>query len=1180
VVSLFLLFLTWSPEIGRAQPAVNDKAPKTVVAPGARPKAVTAGSVEALSTQIKEDKSLEESVRSQALDFCKQALDEIQRAEGLTQRIARDQRDALDIKGRNKELKHQADAMRDALAEMSNQPIRDLPSEISLEAAEGRLVRKQGEARTAREDLEKWKGIEALRPTRRKELQDALTALNDRLRMLLGNFEAPAAEKEPSLLTQARRAMQVARYYSTDLEIASTKAEIERMELEQTSGHLPLRTDMLSQKALLAEKELEVLNEQVSRLRRKDAERRVSTARQEAYAAARLNPRLSVEAEKNETYARAAQELSEKTETTATLLKGTQQDLTQMRQQFTRTKEKIESAGLNGAVGILLRKQRTTLPDPARYRRSSGQRHELLADVEYARLEMQDERDRLTNVEPLVRQILSTPASDEVDRETLENAARETLDKQREYLNVLLKNYDAYFATLSELDSVERQYVAQIVEYAGYIDERVLWIRSDRPLTDVDYGRAGRSAWSLLEWGQWSAVVTIAWEDLKHNPIPVLLVVILFALVMRFRREVKVRLATSGEIASRSTTYSFAPTAQALLLTALVSLIVPGLFWFLAWRLEMAVESVAGDVLGRTEALALAEGMIACAQAYAILELVRQLLRHKGLAEAHFGWPERSLTLLRGSIRLLLIAGLPFLFLNVVIHRMAPDLGRETIERYMFLASMAVLMLFFHRVLQPTTGVVSEYLAQNRRGWNDRLKWVWYAIGLLAPLALATLTATGYYYTARQLSLRLGLTALLVTALIFVRGVLLRWELVRRRKVWIQRARERRTAGPPVVPPTQTPEAAPSPAEAAQLTPQQAAQEDKAVLTVIGSQISRLLTSAVVAIGIVGVWMVWVDVLPSLKRFNRWPLWYTTVTVTERPPGSGESAAVTARTTERSEPITVADLAIAILVGVLTLVAAKNLPGVIELSLLQRLPLDAAGRYAITRVFSYLLTFVGVVVGFGMIGIGWSKIQWLATALTFGLAFGLQEIFANFVSGLIILFERPIRVGDVVTIGDVTGSVSRIRIRATTITNWELKELVVPNKEFITGKVLNWTLSNTRNRVQLEVGVGYGSDIQQVRELLLGVVAANPAVLKDPQPWVGFEAFGDNSLIFRIRVYFGAMDVRLETTHLLNTAIYNVLRENGIEISFPQRDLHIRSLPPELTDHLMSSHPASSAPKA
>jgi potassium efflux system protein len=187
-------------------------------------------------------------------------------------------------------------------------------------------------------------------------------------------------------------------------------------------------------------------------------------------------------------------------------------------------------------------------------------------------------------------------------------------------------------------------------------------------------------------------------------------------------------------------------------------------------------------------------------------------------------------------------------------------------------------------------------------------------------------------------------------------------------------------------------------------------------------------------------------------------------------------------------------------------------------------------------------------------------VQWLVAAMTVGLGFGLQEIFANFIAGLIVLFERPIRVGDMVTLGTVSGTVTKIRMRATTIVDWDRKELIVPNKEFITGQLINWTLSDQTLRLVIPVGVAYGSDTELVEKLLLEVARGYEHVVADPPPTVMFSAFGESSLDFQLRVFIGQFDHLWRTRHALCMAIDKAFRTAGVEISFPQRDLHLRSI--------------------
>ncbi len=225
-------------------------------------------------------------------------------------------------------------------------------------------------------------------------------------------------------------------------------------------------------------------------------------------------------------------------------------------------------------------------------------------------------------------------------------------------------------------------------------------------------------------------------------------------------------------------------------------------------------------------------------------------------------------------------------------------------------------------------------------------------------------------------------------------------------------------------------------------------------------------------------------------------------------------------------------------------------------------------RYAITTLSRYTIVFVGILLLFNTIGLRWSSIQWLVAALGVGLGFGLQEIFANFVSGLILLFEQPIRVGDVITLDGTTGAVSKIRMRATTIVNWDRQELIIPNKDLITGKLLNWTLSDTTNRIVVTVGVAYGSDTELACSTILKICKEHPNIMTDPMPVVSFDSFEESKLQITLRAFLANLDIRLQTLHELNTRIHLAFNAAGIVMAFPQRDLHLRSISPQVSDWL------------
>jgi potassium efflux system protein len=479
----------------------------------------------------------------------------------------------------------------------------------------------------------------------------------------------------------------------------------------------------------------------------------------------------------------------------------------------------------------------------------------------------------------------------------------------------------------------------------------------------------------------------------------------------------------------------------------------------------------------------------------------------------------------------------------------------NSLGRLASIVGLLVVAVFFVRVLRPSGPIGCLLRERHLQDWIFQMRHLWLLVLAGIPFVLAALSVTGYHYTASVLQVRYYATILLILCLSLGHGLITKW---------IASARGRFSAHGGQAPP-QEKEGRDGPQQSETPETNRRAESDPADENRIREldQRSRTLVSIVtLVIGFFFLWTIWAPVLPALKLAGNTPLWAYTTEV------SG---------VKQSVPITLAHLITAIIFAGLTVAAVRNLPGVLELLLLNRLSLEAGSRFAVQTLLRYAITGIGIVITFGALGLTWSSIQWLVAALSVGLGFGLQEIVANFICGLIILFERPFRVGDVVTIDDQTGAVTRIQIRATTITDWDRRELIVPNKEFITGKLINWSLSDPITRVVVPVGIAYGSDTRATEKLLLKIARENLMVLSQPEPSALFLGFGDNSLNFELRVFVRGLENRLSVIHHLHLAIEREFRGAGISIAFPQRDIHLDTTGP-LEVHVVRKPDPSSCP--
>jgi small-conductance mechanosensitive channel len=235
---------------------------------------------------------------------------------------------------------------------------------------------------------------------------------------------------------------------------------------------------------------------------------------------------------------------------------------------------------------------------------------------------------------------------------------------------------------------------------------------------------------------------------------------------------------------------------------------------------------------------------------------------------------------------------------------------------------------------------------------------------------------------------------------------------------------------------------------------------------------------------------------------------------------------------------------------------------VLEEDVYPRVGLGRGVPYAISSLLHYVILFGGFVLAVFAMGVDLTRVTILAGAFGVGIGFGLQNVVNNFVSGLIMLFERPMKVGDTVQVADVIGSVQRIGIRSSTLRTYEGAEVVVPNATLISERLTNWTLSNTRRRIDLKLGVAYGTDPHKLIELLLSVARSHRAVLAYPAPAALFLGFGESSLDFELRCWTESFDDWINIRSQLALEVHRQLADAGIEVPFPQRVLHVKSEKP------------------
>jgi len=672
-----------------------------------------------------------------------------------------------------------------------------------------------------------------------------------------------------------------------------------------------------------------------------------------------------------------------------------------------------------------------------------------------------------------------------------------------------IKALNEYYNTVVELRD-------RFEAYQELLQKRLFWLPSaERVNTDTIKGLYQGVNWFLsgLHWSDLTEALRSSFDERGGRILAMLTALIL---LLTHRRSLRKKLVDSAHDVGNVSHDRTAITLTAMVLSLLLTL--PGVLALSAAALALKE--------GNSFLSALSTGLTGAAFVTLLLGALHSVARPDGLGERHFNWNSATLAAIRRQIPVLLAVIIPVVVILPTMETQEGHAFSDSLGRLLFTVASAALAWFAYRVVTAVRQAAPE---------QNLLKGA-QLLAVAIPLLLSLASLWGYHYTAVQLE---GLMFISICWLAFVMllyYLALRSLSIRERRMTLQRLREQRAAERKLA---EAREAAENSGEGLPV----ALDMPEMDLEDISQQSKALVRILAISLAAYVLWVFWADVIPALQLFDDITLW------TISPGAEGGDTL----------PITLGDLMLALLAGVGTVLAARNLPGTLEVMILSRINLEPGTGYAITTLATYIIVFIGVMMALAVIGLQWSELQWLVAALSVGLGFGLQEIVANFVSGIILLFERPIRVGDTVTIDGITGTVSRIRIRATTLVDWDRKEQIIPNKTFVTQDLTNWTLSDPITRVIIRVSVAYGSDVDKVRDLLHDVAENNDRVVDDPAPAVFCVGLGDSGVNFEVRVFVRDVLDFMPLSHELHSAITRTLTEAGVEIPYPQRDIHIRT---------------------
>ena len=959
--------------------------------------------------------------------------------------------------------------------------------------------------------------------------QETQTALSKANTQLAG--QSSVSERAQTSLTENLKRTQEINQQLADSNLTKTLRQKNQIELQlidlknaynqdllKNSDQLTLlyqsRYDLLNVRLQLLQQQIVAIQEVINQKNLAQTQNQVEQVQQQQQNSAK-NAYIQKELARN---AELSQYLLQQTEKTNIL---TQDDL-RMRNVFdslTQTQHTIEEqiSALQGTLVLsrIIQQQKQKLPTNLNIQGLSKQ----IADLRVQIFDITQKRNELYDLDAYIAKV----ESDEGEKFTHAEKTQlvNLLTERRKMASDLIKSLNNQLNLAISLELTQQQITQISDQIQSKLEQQSFWVKSNNPINLDWFAQLPRAFMAQVD-----GIVKKIGLPTNYSNLPYLLMYCLGLFVVggaifKFKDRIKQRLSKiNGEI-NRLKYDNQWNTPQALLLTAFLTL--SGTLWFLA------VCQMLGFFFMKNPT-EFWDWSFSMAGYWWFFTFWLSLFRPNGIFVRHFEFSQQSAVRFQSVIKRIVVAVVLLLntsvFSNVTDYGLANDVIGQV--------NTIVSLLFCIIIIAPRfKNVLRSYEDEKKSHNHIIVKIVQFGLQII-PVGLVLLVALGYYYTALNLIQHLINSYIAWCVWWLIRQVIYRGITVSSRRLAHRRLEEK----------LRQKQAGFNDGSTSDDVVVLNEKEEGLALNEVRSQLLRF-ADLFIWTALIGIfYYVWSDLVTVASYLREVTLWQQTTTT--------EAGTV-------MESITLFNLLVALVIVGITYVLVRNISGILEVLIFSRVKLSQGTPYTITTLLTYVLVAVGGAWAFATLGISWSKLQWLFAALSVGLGFGMQEIFANFVSGIILLFERPIRVGDTVTINGVSGTVAKIRIRAITLIDFDRKEVIVPNKSFVTGQVINWALSNTMTRLVINVGVAYGSNLELVKKLLLQAANEQTTVLKDPEPRAYFLSFGASTLDHELRVYVAQLAERTNTIDALNRRINELFAENNIDIAFNQLDVFIKN---------------------